>query len=131
VHAGNGPCRDPRHRERGAVVNRAVRQVAAYVSRACSRQWHGICVSGSCKCRCHGRPGRAVRYAAIVAGGAALTLASYGLGAGVASLVPVGSVPASQPAVPAQFCPAGTHVIPAPYLTQVPQGGPECERGRP
>jgi hypothetical protein len=72
---------------------------------------------------------RAVRYAAIIAGGAALTLASYGLGAGVASLVPAGSVPASQSTVPAQFCPAGTHVIPAPYLTQVPQGGPECEGG--
>lgn len=74
---------------------------------------------------------RAVRYAATVTGGAALVLAAYGLGAGLCSLVPVGSVPASQSTVPAQFCPAGTRVIPTPYLAQVPQGGPECEGGRP
>jgi hypothetical protein len=73
---------------------------------------------------------RAVRHAAVFAGGAALTLAAYGLGAGLCSLVPAGSVPAPLPSVPTAFCPAGLHVVPTPYLTRVPQGGPECEGNR-
>jgi hypothetical protein len=72
---------------------------------------------------------RAVRYAATFTGGAALTLASYGLGAGVASLVPAGSAPASAVHVPAAFCPAGLRVVPTPYLAREPANSLLCEGG--
>jgi hypothetical protein len=74
---------------------------------------------------------RARRAAAIAAGGAALVLASYGLGAGVGSLVPASNVPApaSTVYVPAAFCPAGLRVVPTPYLARQPANAPLCEGG--
>ena len=40
-----------------------------------------------------------------------------------------GPVPAPAVFVPAAFCPAGLHVVPAPYLATEPSNAPLCEGG--
>jgi hypothetical protein len=40
-----------------------------------------------------------------------------------------GQAPAPAVFVPAAFCPAGMHVVPAPYLAAEPSNAPLCEGG--